>query len=108
MTNYVWFQIKPSGDAVDFSSLSPENLVIDELSSGVKAYRFATEASHADIAQWPHTNHWQSFSWPNQCMFYPANLGYSMTLEGFNNFVRCYARTYSHVYLEDLEASPPA
>lgn len=102
MTSYVWFQIKPSDGGVDLSSLSPMGLVINELSLGVRAYRFATEASQADISQWPNSNHWQSFSWPNQCMFYPANLGYSMTLEGFNRFVAVYSPTYAGKYFESM------
>lgn len=104
MNNYVWFQIKPSGGAVDLSSLAPKDLVVDELSSGVRAYRFATEASHADIAQWSSNHPWQSFSWPNQCMFYPANLGYEMSLDGFNRFVTVYSPTYSQAYLNDFDS----
>lgn len=108
--NYVWWIIE-SQAIPDLSALSPDKLTVDELPyslTDAKRYslRFRTESMVGDIAAFYDSlfdgKGVLAKSWPNQCMLYPASLGYSMTLEDFNRFVDCYSPTYSNTRLEQL------
>ncbi|MCY1282315.1 hypothetical protein D9M70_311480 [compost metagenome] len=108
--NCVWWIVE-SHAIPDLSVLSPTLLTVNEVPYSLTdarrySLRFSTEASVGEITAFYGSLFDEkgvlAKSWPNQCMFYPANLGYRMALEDFNRFVDCYCLTYSHRNLEGL------
>ncbi|MDV7210147.1 hypothetical protein [Azotobacter beijerinckii] len=106
MYYYYWFIIKPSPSVnlyalTDF--LNPLFLNIEHLSDNSFSLLFSSDAGPNSIQQWKKSFPWHRFCWINEGMFYPANLGYTQTLDGLNRFVSTYSLTYAHSKLSPLE-----
>jgi len=102
---YYWFIIKPSPSVnpyilTDF--LNPLTLSVEQLSDGSFSLLFSSNASPNSIQQWKNSFPWHRFCWINEGMFYPANLGYTQTLDGLNRFVSTYSLTYVNQQLNRL------
>lgn len=96
MTYYYWLIVRLAPGASIPSFLEywqPQEINIRPTHNGMHSVLFSSLKDPSSFQSWASTAGWHAMGWMNECMNYPANLGYSHTRDSFNRYVAGYGHT---------------